>query len=61
MPRCIRKIPFVRGVFVFITSMIDGYKCLSRSADKQMKAEEDGEEKSLQSLKSGWTKSWATS
>ena len=39
-----RKIPFVRGVFVFVTSMIDGYKCLSRSADKQMKAEEDGDE-----------------
>lgn len=37
-----RKIPFVRGVFVFISSMIDGYKCLSRSADKQMT--EDGDE-----------------
>lgn len=36
-----RKIPFVRGIFVFVTSMIDGYKCLSRSADKQMKAEQD--------------------
>ena len=40
-----RKTPFLRGVFVFVTSMIDGYKCLSRSADKQMNAEEeDGEE-----------------
>lgn len=39
-----RKIPFVRGVFVFITSMIDGYKCLSRSADKQMSAEQDDNE-----------------
>ena len=39
-----KKIPFVRGVFVFISSMIEGYKCLSRSADKQMKAEEDGDE-----------------
>ncbi len=37
-----RKIPFVRGVFVFISSMIDGYKCLSRSADKQMT--DDGEQ-----------------
>lgn len=37
-----RKIPFVRGVFVFISSMIDGYKCLSRSADKQMT--DDGDE-----------------
>ncbi len=39
-----RKIPFVRGIFVFVTSMIDGYKCLSRSADKQMKAEENDDE-----------------
>ncbi len=39
-----RKIPFVRGVFVFITLMIDGYKCLSRSADKQMSAEQDDDE-----------------
>lgn len=37
-----RKIPFLRGVFVFISSMIDGYKCLSRSADKQMT--DDGDE-----------------
>ncbi|MBQ4247059.1 MAG: DUF1385 domain-containing protein, partial [Ruminococcus sp.] len=37
-----RKIPFVRGIFVFISSMIDGYKCLSRSADKQMT--DDGDE-----------------
>lgn len=39
-----KKIPFVRGIFVFITSMVDGYKCLSRSADKQMKAEENEDE-----------------
>ena len=39
-----RKIPFVRGVFVFISSMIEGYKCLSRSADKQMSAEQDDDE-----------------
>lgn len=37
-----KKIPFVRGIFVFISSMIDGYKCLSRSADKQMT--DDGKE-----------------
>ena len=30
-----KKIPFVRGVFVFISSMIEGYKCLSRSACPQ--------------------------
>ncbi len=39
-----RKIPFVRGIFVFISSMIDGYKCLSRSADKQMTDEGDEEQ-----------------
>ena len=31
-----RKTPFIRGVFSFVISMIDGYKCLSRSADKQI-------------------------
>lgn len=40
-----RKVPFVRGIFNFVISMIDGYKCLMRSADKQM-TEEDEEEPS---------------
>ena len=39
-----RKVPFLRGIFVFISSMVEGYKCLSRSADKQMQAEEDDDE-----------------
>ena len=39
-----RKIPFVRGIFVFISSMIDGYKCLSRSADKQMTDDDEEEQ-----------------
>lgn len=38
-----RKTPFVRGIFNFVVSMIDGYKCLSRSADKQM-TDDDEEE-----------------
>lgn len=38
-----RKTPFVRGIFNFIISMIDGYKCLTRSADKQM-TDDDEEE-----------------
>lgn len=38
-----RKVPFVRGIFNFVVSMIDGYKCLSRSADKQM-TDDDEEE-----------------
>ncbi len=40
-----RKVPFVRGVFSFGISMIDGYKCLMRSADKQI-TEEDEEPES---------------
>ena len=39
-----RKTPFIRGIFSFVISMIDGYKCLSRSADKQMV---DGEEEEM--------------
>ena len=38
-----RKTPFVRGIFNFVTSLLDGYKCISRSVDKQM-TEEDEEE-----------------
>lgn len=38
-----RKCPFVRGVFNFVISMIDGYKCLTRSANKQMDFEEEEE------------------
>ncbi|MBR6100941.1 MAG: DUF1385 domain-containing protein [Ruminococcus sp.] len=37
-----RKVPFIRGVFSFGISLIDGYKCLMRAADKQMT--DDGEE-----------------
>ena len=36
-----RKVPFIRGVFSFGISMVDGYKCLMRSADKQMTDEDD--------------------
>ena len=36
-----RKVPFVRGVFSFGISMVDGYKCLMRSADKQMTDEDE--------------------
>lgn len=40
-----RKTPFVRGIFNFVTSLMDGYKCISKSVDKQM-TEEDNEEPS---------------
>ena len=37
-----RKCPLVRGCFNFVLSMKDGYRCLTKSAEKQMP--EDGEE-----------------
>ena len=36
-----KKIPLIRGVYAFINSMIDGYKCLMKSAEKQMVEDED--------------------
>lgn len=36
-----RKIPFVRGVYSFIFSMVDGYRCLMKSAEKQMTEDEE--------------------
>ena len=38
-----KKVPFLRGVFSFISSMIDGYKCMTRSAEKQMEDDEEEE------------------
>lgn len=35
-----RKVPLIRGCYSFIFSMIDGYKCLMKSAEKQMTDEE---------------------
>ena len=43
-PPWYKKTPFVRGIFNFVSSMIDGYKCLMRSADKQMVDGEEEEE-----------------
>ena len=43
-PPWYKKTPFVRGIFNFVSSMIDGYKCLMRSADKQMIDGEEEEE-----------------
>ena len=36
-----QKVPFVRGPVNFVTTMIDGYKCLSKSADKSMQGIEE--------------------
>lgn len=35
-----KRVPLVRGVYSFIFSMVDGYKCLMKSAEKQMTEEE---------------------
>ena len=38
-----KKIPLIRGVYSFIFSMVDGYKCLMKSAEKQVNGQEDEE------------------
>lgn len=38
-----RKTPFIRGSFNFISSLISGYKCLMKSAEKQMTDDEEEE------------------
>lgn len=42
--RVVSKIPVVRGVFNFAISMIDGYKCLTKSAEKAGEGLEEDEE-----------------
>ena len=39
-----KKVPFVRGIFNFVSSLILGYKCLMKSAEKQMTDDDDNEE-----------------
>lgn len=40
-PPWYRRCPFIRGSFNFVTSMVDGYKCLSKSADRAMDFEDE--------------------
>lgn len=40
-PPWYRKCPFIRGPFNFVTSLVDGYKCLSKSADRAMEFEDE--------------------
>lgn len=42
-----RKTPLVRGIFNFAASMKEGYRCLMKSAEKQMDDEEAEEEEKL--------------
>lgn len=39
-----KKVPFIRGIVNFVMSMIDGYRCLMKSAEKQMDFEEEESE-----------------
>ncbi len=40
-----RKTPFVRGIFNFVISMKDGYRCLMKSAEKQVEEDETEDNK----------------
>ncbi len=43
-----RKCPFVRGSFNFVASLKDGYRCLTKSAEKQVpEDEEEAEEEEM--------------
>ena len=38
-----QKTPFIRGPVNFVTTLIDGYRCISKSADKSMQGVEEEE------------------
>lgn len=42
-----RKTPLVRGIFNFVISMKEGYRCLMKSAEKQMDDEETPEDEKI--------------
>ena len=39
-----KKAPFIRGIFNMAGSLVEGYKCLSKSADRAMDFEDEDEE-----------------
>ncbi len=41
--KAVTRVPFLRGIFNFISSMVTGYRCLSKSAEKSGLDLEDGE------------------
>jgi uncharacterized protein YqhQ len=45
-----RKVPLVRGIFNFVHSMVVGYKCLMKSAEKQMVDDETEQEEEQSKL-----------
>ncbi len=36
-----RKVPFLRGIFNFVITLVEGFKCMSKSADKAMDFDEE--------------------
>lgn len=40
-----KRTPFVRGIFNFVSSLIEGYKCLSKSADKAFEDDDEPQTK----------------
>lgn len=45
-----RKVPIIRGVFNFVHSLVVGYKCLMKSAEKQMTDDEEDNQEELSKL-----------
>lgn len=45
-----RKVPIIRGVFNFIHSLVVGYKCLMKSAEKQMTDDDENNQEELSKL-----------
>ncbi len=41
-----KKVPFIRGIFNMVGSLVEGYKCLSKSADRAMDFEDLEDEES---------------
>lgn len=45
-----KKVPLVRGIFNFVSSLIIGYKCLMKSAEKQMTEDDEENQEELSKL-----------
>lgn len=55
------KTPFIRGCFNFVSSLVDGTKCIMKSAEKQMDAEDEEDDSEEPSRFEKWlteTKAW---
>lgn len=43
-PKWYTKVPIIRGGLSFVTTLVEGYKCMMKSAEKSGMLDEDGEE-----------------